>query len=187
MKRWIRKNKEEKDEAAASWKIYLDIIFIELQIDFSENPSLFAIQMSRINKYRASFIKRPLRANVVLDEGIPRRNNTEKLSSSLHQCHPLNGFLITLNICNWSLKFASPNVMVAAHEMFALSSCVTRSFTANECTSSFWENVVTVSHLKRRMKAMRAGLCDESGITVRKKYGNSSRSLRAGAVLPNDT
>lgn len=147
----------------------------------------FAIQMSRKNKYRASFIKRPLRANVVLDEGIPRRNNTEKLSSSFHQCHPLNDFLITLNICNWSLKFASPNVMVAAQEMFARSSWVTRSFTASECTSSFWENVVTVSHLKRRMKAMRAGLCDESGITVRKKYGNSSRSLRAGAVLPNDT
>lgn len=80
-----------------------------------------------------------------------------------------NDGTITLNIRNWSLKFASPNVIVAAHEMFARSSCVTRSLTANECTSSFCENVVTVSHLKRRMKAIRAGLCDESGITVRKK------------------
>lgn len=71
--------------------------------------------------------------------------------------------------------------------MFARSSWVTRSLTANECTSSFCENVVTVSHLKRRMNAMRAGLCDESGMTVRKKYGNSSRSLRAGAVLPKET
>jgi hypothetical protein len=77
--------------------------------------------------------------------------------------------------------------MVAEHEMFARSSCVTRSLTASECTSSFWENVVTVSHLKRRMKAILAGLCDESGITVRKKKGNSSRSLSAGAVVPNDT
>lgn len=96
-------------------------------------------------------------------------------------------YQITLNICNWSLKFASPNVIVAVHDMFALSNCVTRSLTANECTSSFCENVVTVSHLNRLMKAIRAGLCDESGMTVRKKYGNSSRSLNAGAVVPNDT
>lgn len=93
----------------------------------------------------------------------------------------------TLSICNWSLKLAAPNVIVAVQEMFALSNCVTRSLTANEWTSSFCENVVTVSHLKRRIKAMRAGLCDESGITVRKKKGNSSLSLKAGAVLPNDT
>lgn len=78
-------------------------------------------------------------------------------------------YQITLSNCNWSLKFASPNVIVAVHDMFALSNCVTRSLTAKECTSSFCENVVTVSHLKRRMNAIRAGLCDESGITVRKK------------------
>lgn len=71
--------------------------------------------------------------------------------------------------------------------MFARSSWVTRSLTAKECTSSFCENVVTVSHLKRLMKAILAGLWEESGITVRKKKGNSSRSLSAGAVDPNDT
>jgi hypothetical protein len=95
--------------------------------------------------------------------------------------------LITLNVCSWSLKFVSPNVIVAAQEMFAFSSCVTKSLTANEWASSFWENVVTVSHLKKLMNAIRAGLCDDSGITVRKKYGNSSLSLRAGAVLPKET
>lgn len=95
--------------------------------------------------------------------------------------------LITLRVCSWSLKFVSPKVIVAAQEMFARSSWVTKSFTASEWASSFCENVVTVSHLKNLMNAIRAGLCDESGMTVRKKYGNSSRSLRAGARLPNET
>lgn len=75
--------------------------------------------------------------------------------------------LPTLNIFNWSLKSVSANVMVAAHEILALSSSVTKSLTANECISSFWENVVTVSQPKRRMNAIRAGLCEESGATVR--------------------
>lgn len=34
---------------------------------------------------------------------------------------------------------------------------------------------------------MRAKLCDESGATVRKKNGNSRRSLSAGEVDPNET
>lgn len=56
--------------------------------------------------------------------------------------------------------------MVAAHDMFAASSSVTKSLTANEWISSFWENVVTVSQAKRRINAILAGLCDESGATV---------------------
>lgn len=37
------------------------------------------------------------------------------------------------------------------------------------------------------MKAIRAGLCDESGATVLQKRGNSERSLSAGDVEPKDT
>lgn len=51
--------------------------------------------------------------------------------------------------------------------MFAFSNSVTKSFTANEWISSFCENVVTVSQPNRRMNAIRAGLWDESGATVR--------------------
>lgn len=94
---------------------------------------------------------------------------------------------LTRSISIWSRKSVSANVSVAIHVMFARSSCVTRSLTANECTSSFCENVVTVSQPKRRMNAIRAKLWDESGATVRKKYGNSRRSLSAGDVEPNDT
>lgn len=65
------------------------------------------------------------------------------------------------------MKSVSAKVMVAAQEIFAVSNSVTKSLTARECTSSFWEKVVTVSQPKRRMKAMRAGLWDESGATVR--------------------
>lgn len=74
---------------------------------------------------------------------------------------------LTRSIRSCSLKSVSANVIVAAHLMLALSSSVTRSLTASECTSSFCVNVVTVSHPKRRMKAMRAGLWEESGATVR--------------------
>lgn len=94
---------------------------------------------------------------------------------------------LTRSIRNWSLKSVSANVKVAAHVMFARSSCVTRSLTANECTSSFCENVVIVSQRNRRMNAIRAKLCDESGATVRKKNGNSRRSLSAGDVEPKET
>lgn len=79
----------------------------------------------------------------------------------------VDGEVLTLNILNWSLKSVSPKVIVAAHEMLALSSSVTRSLTANECTSSFCEKVVTVSQPKRLINAIRAGLCAESGATVR--------------------
>lgn len=79
----------------------------------------------------------------------------------------MNRNKLTRNNSNCSLKSVSANVIVAAHDILADSSSVTKSFTASECTSSFWENVVTVSQPNFLMNAMRAGLCDESGATVR--------------------
>lgn len=66
-----------------------------------------------------------------------------------------------------SLKSVSAKEIVAAQVMLARSSSVTKSFTASEWLSSFSANVATVSQPKCLMKAMRAGLCEESGATVR--------------------
>jgi len=73
---------------------------------------------------------------------------------------------LTLRSSSCSLKSVAAKVMVAAQDMLAASSSVTRLFTASEWTSSFCEKVVTVPHPNFRMKAMRAGLCEESGATV---------------------
>lgn len=97
-------------------------------------------------------------------------NNDEKnkmKKSSTKEKIEWNRKCLTRNIFNWFLKSVSPNVIVAAHDILAFSNSVTKSFTANEWISSFCENVVTVSQPKRLINAIRAGLCDESGATVR--------------------
>lgn len=116
--------------------------FIELQIQSSETV-LFNRWGQRIKSIGKSLTVFLSVFPSLIDE-TSRKNTRNKLRETNR--------LITLNICNWSLKFATPKVMVAVHEMFARSSCVTRSFTASEWTSSFCENVVTVSHLNRLLE-----------------------------------
>lgn len=67
------------------------------------------------------------------------------------------------------------------------SSLVIRLFKGKRYAFSLWLTVAITSHRKCLMKAVRAPLCAESGVAVRKNKGNFLRSLKVGDVEPKET